>query len=222
MSAARRAAPQLRGARVQRHPHGHEESRESRRPLARVARPSALIERHFTDPRTGCNFQFGLPELFRHSIYSCLAGYEDTNDAERWNVDPRAHRATRVASDLIPESCTGSGGMSSAERGPRRRRLCSTRSESDHTRRQRAAAAPGVPTMAAVEVLGRLDELASSVDAVTGRRSVHMGNLGSIASGRSLTYPEAPDCDGKHYDSDIPGMSPHAKYLIRMRSRRVA
>src|SRR3989441_7946523 len=48
----------------------------------------ALIERHFTDPRTGHNRQFPLPDLFRQSIYSRLAGYEDTNDAERLAEDP--------------------------------------------------------------------------------------------------------------------------------------
>src|SRR6516162_7832167 len=40
---------------------------------------SALIERPLTDPRTGRN---------RQSIYSRLAGYEDTNDAERLAEDP--------------------------------------------------------------------------------------------------------------------------------------
>src|SRR5438046_9813953 len=44
---------------------------------------STLIERHLTDPRTGRNRQFPLPDLFRHSIYSRLAGYDDTKDAER-------------------------------------------------------------------------------------------------------------------------------------------
>ena len=48
----------------------------------------AQIERHLTDPRTGRNFQFALPDLFRQSIYSRLAGYEDTNDAERLAEDP--------------------------------------------------------------------------------------------------------------------------------------
>ena len=42
-----------------------------------------LIERHLTDPRTGHNRQFPLPDLLRQSIYSRLAGYEDTNDGER-------------------------------------------------------------------------------------------------------------------------------------------
>src|SRR3989441_6634132 len=65
---------------------------------------SALIERHLTDPRTGHNRQFPLPDLFRQSIYSRLAGYEDTNDAERLAEDPafrilasRERRETRVA-----------------------------------------------------------------------------------------------------------------------------
>ena len=48
----------------------------------------ALIERHLADPRTGHNRQFPLPDLFRQSIYSRLAGYEDTNDAERLAEDP--------------------------------------------------------------------------------------------------------------------------------------
>src|SRR3981081_551007 len=49
---------------------------------------SALTERHLSDPRTGYNRQFPLPDLFRQSIYSRLAGYEDTNDAERLAEDP--------------------------------------------------------------------------------------------------------------------------------------
>jgi len=63
-----------------------------------------LIERHLTDPRTGHNRQFPLPDLFRQSIYSRLAGYEDTNDAERLAEDPtfrmlasRERRETSVA-----------------------------------------------------------------------------------------------------------------------------
>src|SRR5215471_1279547 len=49
---------------------------------------NALIERHLTDPRTGRNRQFPLADLFRQSVYSRLAGYEDTNDAERLAEDP--------------------------------------------------------------------------------------------------------------------------------------
>src|SRR5215813_8960409 len=65
---------------------------------------STLIERHLADPRTGRNYQFSLPDLFRQSIYSRLAGYEDTNDAERLAEDPtfrmlasRERRDTSVA-----------------------------------------------------------------------------------------------------------------------------
>jgi Transposase DDE domain group 1 len=65
---------------------------------------SALIERHLSDPRTGRNSQSPLPDLFRQSIYSRLAGYEDTNDAERLAEDPtfrmlasRERRDTSVA-----------------------------------------------------------------------------------------------------------------------------
>jgi hypothetical protein len=64
----------------------------------------ALVERHLTDPRTGRNRQFPLPDLFRQSVYSRLAGYEDTNDAERLAEDPafrmlasRERRETSVA-----------------------------------------------------------------------------------------------------------------------------
>jgi DDE family transposase len=49
---------------------------------------SPLIERHLTDPRTGRNCQFPLADVFRQSIYSLLAGYEDTNDAQRLAEDP--------------------------------------------------------------------------------------------------------------------------------------
>ena len=62
------------------------------------------MERHLTDPRSGRNRQFPLVDLFRQSIYSRLAGYEDTNDAKRLAVDPmfrmlasRERRETSVA-----------------------------------------------------------------------------------------------------------------------------
>src|SRR5437879_6384421 len=65
---------------------------------------SPLIQRHLCDPRTGRNCQFPLADLFRQSIYSRLAGYEDTNDAERLAEDPtfrmlasRERRETSVA-----------------------------------------------------------------------------------------------------------------------------
>jgi DDE family transposase len=65
---------------------------------------NTLIERHLADPRIGHNRQFPLRDLFRQSIYSRLAGYEDTNDAERLAEDPtfrmlasRERRETSVA-----------------------------------------------------------------------------------------------------------------------------
>ncbi len=47
-----------------------------------------LIAQHPSDSRCGKNTQFPLADLFRQSVYSRLAGYEDVNDAERLSQDP--------------------------------------------------------------------------------------------------------------------------------------
>ena len=49
---------------------------------------TVLANEMLSDLRMGSNIQHGLTPLFRQSIYSRLAGYEDTNDAERLSVDP--------------------------------------------------------------------------------------------------------------------------------------
>ena len=48
---------------------------------------SELIPQHLTDHR-GPNRRLPLADLFRQSVYSRLAGYEDVNDAERLSQDP--------------------------------------------------------------------------------------------------------------------------------------
>jgi hypothetical protein len=47
-----------------------------------------LIENNLTDSRRDKNTQLPLADLFRQSVYSRLAGYEDVNDAERLSQDP--------------------------------------------------------------------------------------------------------------------------------------
>jgi hypothetical protein len=49
---------------------------------------TSAIDSKLRDIRTGKNTQHGLAALLRQTIYSRLAGYDDTNDAERLAVDP--------------------------------------------------------------------------------------------------------------------------------------
>ncbi|UCC69708.1 MAG: IS1380 family transposase [Armatimonadota bacterium] len=58
------------------------------RELDEALRLTAMTEETFPEWRTGKNTQHKVIALFRQSIFSRLAGYEDTNDAERLSVDP--------------------------------------------------------------------------------------------------------------------------------------
>ena len=56
------------------------------------------------DTRTGLNTRHTLLAQFRQSVYSRLAGYEDTNDAERLCLDP-SYAAGRRRARQGTQSC---------------------------------------------------------------------------------------------------------------------
>ena len=62
------------------------------RELDEVLGLTTMMDSEFYDSRQGKNTQHNITALLRQSIYSRLAGYDDTNDAERLSVDPAMRR----------------------------------------------------------------------------------------------------------------------------------
>ncbi len=62
----------------------------------------------FHDSRTGRNIQHRLASLLRQSVYSCLASYEDVNDAHRLSIDPTMWRITgkKIDKNNAPSAST--------------------------------------------------------------------------------------------------------------------
>ena len=65
-------------------------------------------EESLQDSRLGQNKQHGLLPLLRQSIYGCLAGYEDVNDAEQLCVAPTMRHVVGGGADEYqdrPRNC---------------------------------------------------------------------------------------------------------------------
>jgi hypothetical protein len=69
------------------------------RELDEVMSLTFMTDELLQDKRKGKNKQHTMTALMRQSTYGRLAGYEDTNDAERLRVDPAMRRVVEPKSD---------------------------------------------------------------------------------------------------------------------------